>query len=206
MSKRICVFGDSIAWGANDFDSGGWVDKFKVYFFKTGQFNEVFNLANPGDNTSMLLKRMENECASRMKLENKNVNVVIIQIGINDSLSYKNSKKHTNINDFKKNLIKLLIIIKKFTNKIVFIGLTKVKQSKTNPFCGNETGKCYNNKNIEKYDLAIKDFCEKNSLPFIEMFDLLNDEDLEDGLHPNSEGHKKMFIRVRDFLIKNKII
>lgn len=38
------------------------------------------------------------------------------------------------------------------------------------------------------------------------MFDLLENEDLEDGLHPNSEGHKKMFIRVKDFLIENKII
>ncbi|MEA1963419.1 MAG: hypothetical protein U9M94_04270 [Patescibacteria group bacterium] len=43
-------------------------------------------------------------------------------------------------------------------------------------------------------------------MPFIEMFDLLNDEDLEDGLHPNSDGHEKMFKRVRDFLIENKII
>jgi len=29
---------------------------------------------------------------------------------------------------------------------------------------------------------------------------------LEDGLHPNSEGHKKIFESVKEFLIKNKII
>jgi len=37
-------------------------------------------------------------------------------------------------------------------------------------------------------------------------FDLLNDEDLNDGLHPNADGHEKMFNRVKDFLIENKII
>ena len=38
------------------------------------------------------------------------------------------------------------------------------------------------------------------------MYGLLDKEDLEDGLHPNSAGHEKMFQRVKDFLIKNKII
>ena len=37
-----------------------------------------------------------------------------------------------------------------------------------------------------------------------ESCDLLNESDLEDGLHPNSIGHEKIFLRVKDFLAKNK--
>jgi lysophospholipase L1-like esterase len=36
------------------------------------------------------------------------------------------------------------------------------------------------------------------------MTDLLSNDDLYDGLHPNSEGHRKMFERIKDNLVKNK--
>ena len=35
---------------------------------------------------------------------------------------------------------------------------------------------------------------------------LITKEDLEDGLHPNAGGHEKIFQKVKDFLIENKII
>jgi len=37
------------------------------------------------------------------------------------------------------------------------------------------------------------------------MYDLLQDEDLDDGLHPNAQGHKKMFERIKGFLIENDV-
>jgi lysophospholipase L1-like esterase len=48
--------------------------------------------------------------------------------------------------------------------------------------------------------------CEKENLYFIDMFDLLKKNDLEDGLHPNAKGHEKIFEKVKDYLIENKII
>ena len=48
---------------------------------------------------------------------------------------------------------------------------------------------------------------------FFSFFYILNDfldKDykrlLEDGAHPNSEGHEKIFETVKDFLIQNKIV
>jgi len=38
------------------------------------------------------------------------------------------------------------------------------------------------------------------------MGDSLEFSDLEDGLHPNAKGHEKMFQRIRDFLVENKVI
>ena len=83
--------------------------------------------------------------------------------------------------------------------------MTRIDEKKLNPIPWN-IDICYTNKNIAIYNLAIKNFCKKNNLSFIEIFDLLDDKDLADGLHPNSDGHEKMFVRVRDFLIENKII
>ena len=59
---------------------------------------------------------------------------------------------------------------------------------------------------IKKYNEKLKEFCKNNRLPKIEIYDLLNKEDLRDGLHPNSRGHEKIFQKVKDYLIENKII
>lgn len=48
--------------------------------------------------------------------------------------------------------------------------------------------------------------CEKNSIPYCDIFSVLKNEDLEDGLHPNAAGHEKLFAVIRDFLEKNKWI
>jgi len=64
----------------------------------------------------------------------------------------------------------------------------------------------YDNENIVKYNAVIKKISNNNNLPFIDLLDLLKVDELDDGLHPNSEGHKKMFEKVKDFLVLNKII
>ncbi|TRZ64349.1 MAG: hypothetical protein D4Q79_01760, partial [Spirochaetia bacterium] len=94
-----------------------------------------------------------------------------------------------------------------FSEKIVFIGLTPVEESKTTPIPWN-TDKFYKNEYIQKYDGIIKKVCEENNLSFVEVFERLkgNENLSEDGLHPNSEGHQKIFEIVKDFLINNKII
>ena len=70
--------------------------------------------------------------------------------------------------------------------------------------------KYYTNENIQEYNNVVKSICEENNLSFIEIFDNWMKSDyknlLEDGLHPNSKGHKKIFETVNDFLIQNKII
>ncbi len=49
----------------------------------------------------------------------------------------------------------------------------------------------------EKYDGIIKSLCDREGIRFVEMFNLLENQDLSDGLHPNTTGHKKIFIKMR---------
>jgi len=207
---RICVFGNSIIWGADDLIKGGWVDRFKIYFKKTGKFNEVFNLGIPGNASTLLLKRIENECKARLKIELKNGNIVIIQTGINDSVFFQNEKDlEISPERFRENIQKLINVAQTFSSKIVFVGLSPVEESKTNPIPW-DTNKSYKNEHIKKYNEIIKSVCEENKIYFIEIFDNWMKSDykklLEDGLHPNSEGHQKIFELVKSFLIKNNII
>lgn len=187
----ILIFGDSIAWGAYDPEQGGWATRLRNYFEAQDNDVDVYNLGVSGDTTADLLERIEVEAKSREP------NLIIFAIGINDAqfIHSKNGLR-TSLDEFKQNLTKLLSIARKFTDKIVFVGLTRVDESRTTP-CPWKPDKSYFNENIERLDGVIKKFCEDNKLKFITMENVVENSDLVDGLHPNTQGHIKIFNRVK---------
>lgn len=46
---------------------------------------------------------------------------------------------------------------------------------------------------ILDYDAELKKLCENNKIKYIPMQDVLDKSDFIDGLHPNHNGHKKIF-------------
>ncbi len=200
MEKTICIFGDSITWGAWDPEKGGWGARLRSYFETNNVEINVYNCGVSGDNTDDLLQRFKIEAIAREP------NIIIFAIGINDS-QYINSKDNprVSIEKFQNNLQELVSQAKQITSKIIFVGLTKVDELKTIPISWDKI-KYYDMENVSKYNSIIKNFCQKNKLTFINMLDLLRNEDLEEGLHPNINGHKKMFEKIKKFLIDNKIV
>ncbi|MGB2762075.1 MAG: GDSL-type esterase/lipase family protein [Minisyncoccales bacterium] len=211
---QILVFGDSITYGAWD-KEGGWVQRLRKLLDKQNLSNSdnfyylVYNLSIDGDTTNGLLKRFESETSPRMWEGEKTI--IVFSIGINDScfIQTKNifmiSKEK-----FEENIKKLINLAQKFSSNIVFIGLTPVEEIKVTPLPWSKTGKSYKNEYIKEYNKIIKSVCKENNVYFIEIFEQLTRIDyknlLEDGAHPNTQGHKKIFEIVKDFLIKNKII
>jgi len=193
---------------------GGWADQLKVFCMKRELENpefdySVYNLGISGDNTDDLLERFEFETKQRLHKEDEII--FIFAIGINDSCFVKSKNIFlTTENNFKKNIQKLIEIAKKYSSKIIFVGLTPVEENKTNPISWSITGESYKNKYIKRYDNIIKFICEENKIYFVDIFDEFNKIDykrlLEDGLHPNSKGHQKMFEVVRDFLMNEGIM
>ena len=212
--STICVFGDSIAWGAYDSEGGGWVDRLKLFMLeKINDFDkskevDVYNLGVSGEDTSSLLERLTREIKTRTK-EAKDI-ILIFNIGINDSHFMENQNSLMNPPEkFKLNIEKIIEQAQSVTSKIIFIGLTPVDGSKTAPISWN-IDKFFKNENAEKYNQIIKSVCKDKNIYFIEIFDEWIKSDykklLEDGLHPNSVGHKKIFETVKDFLVQNKIV
>ena len=204
---NICIFGDSITWGACDYECGGWATRLRNYFEERGDTPlgadgtladvSVYNLGVSGDNTEDLLARMKGECEAREP------SMVVLAIGINDSQHVRSEgKRRLSIKQFKDNLVKLHDIVHQFTKKIVFVGLTQVDESKTMPIPW-DADKQYDNDGVKQYNTAIREFCAEKDIKFIEMFDALNLEDLEDGLHPNYDGHTKMFERIKVEIERN---
>ncbi len=195
MSKRICVFGDSIVAGSCDADSGGWVNR-----LTRNIDNSVYNLGVSGDTSDDVIKRFEIEVQARKP------KIIIIAIGINDSSFRKMvDGYYVKAEKYLENLRRILDISKKYSDKIIFNEITKVDEKKTNPIPWNKEA-YYKNEDIKKYNIIIKELCSSNNLLFIELYDLLENIDLDDGLHPNAQGHEKIYNRVKNFLIENKII
>ncbi len=210
--SQILIFGDSITYGAWD-KEGGWAQRLRKYIdekiaIDPNYYHLVYNLGISGNTSDDLLKRFENECKYIKKEEGREELVIIIAIGENDS-QIKNGKVKVEMKQFEKNLEKLYGLAKKFTDKVFFVGLCPADESKSDPIPW-DTSKSYKNDSIAQYNEAIRKFCEKNNSGFIDVFNNLFKKDykelLDDGVHPNTEGHQQIFEIIKTYLIEKKII
>ncbi len=197
--KKIYAFGDSITFGMGADANGDWVSLLNKKLQKESKDIEIINKGVPGDTSKDLLNRIEED------LLYTDSYIVMIAIGINDAQFISFTKNFlVPIEIFENNLMRLVEKVQKFTKNIVFVGLTNVDETKVAPVAMNDYIYFYNSK-IELFDAKIKEVAYKNNLHFVELFGLLNSNDLSDGLHPNEAGYKKIADKISDFL-KNKNI
>ncbi len=204
---RILVFGGSIIWGAWDLEKGGWVNRLRL-FFDNNNLTEsmfdysVYNIGVSGDTSSDLFRRFEIETKFRLREEL----IFIFGVGTNDS-AWVHSKNNFWVppNEYEQNIRKLISLARKFSSKIVFVGMLGVDEPRVDPIPW-DTDKSYKNEYIKKYDTLLEEICKEEKVGYIKLFGKVPNELLEDGVHPTSKGHQKIFEVVRDFLIKNKLV
>ncbi|MEK7553220.1 MAG: GDSL-type esterase/lipase family protein [Patescibacteria group bacterium] len=204
---KILIFGDSITYGAWD-KEGGWVARLRKFLDEKTLTEEnfyclIYNLGISGDTTEDLLERFEFETKQRIK-ESEDM-VVIFAIGGNDATfdsvrtQYQVSQEKS-----KENIQKLIKLAEKYSSKILFVGLLPADESKTIPIPW-APDKSYKNEHIVQYDKIIKSICQENKILFIDVFNSFVNLDyknlLEDGQHPNSVGHQKIFEIIKTALI-----
>lgn len=197
--ESICIFGDSTAWGAWDMEKGGWVNRLWLHVGNRDEnYVEIYNQSISGGNSETILERFESEARAR------NADAIIFQTGTNDA-SYKgvNGTCWIAPETFRHNLEEIIVRARKITDKIAFMDLKNCDESKTMPVSWVDI--YYTNANIQKYSAIMEDVCAKNAVPFIEI-GLLENSDFDDGLHPNTQGHQKIFGDVKSFLEKEKWI
>ena len=196
----ILIFGDSITYGAYDTKNGGWVNRLKLFLEndKNYYFN-IFNLGIPGNTTINIKERFNYECEQRYNINSNTI--IIFSIGINDSYII-NQKNNVSLTDFKNNIIDLINMAKIYTKNILFIGLSNVNESQVNPIPWN-SNICYLNKEIFKFDKELENICTKNNVNYLNVFKLLEMNDLQDGLHPNNIGHKKLYKKILHYIQNN---
>ncbi len=200
MEKSICIFGDSTAWGAWDLEKGGWVSRLWFHVAKRPEENyvEVYNCSISGGTTDTILERFESEAKIR------GANMIIFQTGGNDA-SYQTTPDNFMVSEdkFKENIEEIIRRARLITRDIVFMDLKNCDESKTMPVPWIDI--YYTNENIQRYSKIMEEVCKKNEVLFLDI-DLLRNDEFDDGLHPNAQGHEKIFQQVKKFLEDKKWI
>lgn len=203
-TTNICIFGDSIAYGAWD-ASGGWVDRlrsflhgrtlasrFQDYFF-------VYHLGIPGNTTRDVLRRLTTEATARES------HVIMFAVGMNDA-RYQDRAGTPLVPYavFMQNMKKILAEAKRLAKTVVVIGLTPVDEEWTMPF---EEDFFFEQKNVERYDAGLQKCAALAGAHYVPVWAALDvKKDLEDGVHPNAAGHEKLSAVVQDFLSGHGIV
>lgn len=206
--NAITIFGDSITFGSGDNVDRGWCGRLKKYFESKGGHHYLYNLGVCGDTTKDLLERFDVEAKARVKFRRElDKNTIIFSIGINDSKLLAKSKiPEIEIDVFKENIKTLAGKAKFYTKKITFIGLTPVDEKITSDY----EEATFTNERICEFNNSIKEFCQKNDIPFLDMFKEFSKLDFKkiliDGLHPSPKGYEEMYKIIKDFLTNKKLI
>lgn len=213
MDKHILVFGASTTYGAWDLE-GGWVQRLrkfldeKVISSNYQKFYLVYNLGVSGAKSEDILKRFEVETEARKGRHGEEV-IILFHLGINDCI-YSESLGGLEVSpeQFRDNYNKLIMLAKKYSQKIVVIGSMPVDK-RVNPMPWSP-GRGYKNEYVEQYNKIMKEVADKNKVPYIEIYKHFIGKDysslLSDGVHMTADGHKQFFEIVRDYLIENSII
>ncbi|MDE1869056.1 MAG: hypothetical protein KGH60_03795 [Candidatus Micrarchaeota archaeon] len=209
MGTILC-FGDSITFGEGY--NGGWCGYLKRWFEDMEEGNQVYNLGIPGQTSSELLARFEAETKARLRFKRSaDSYTTIIAIGVNDA-KYNGSISGQNAlvseDAFRSNALGLMREAKSFKQKVAFIGLAPVDESKT--LVPSDVGTVLANERVARFNEIITECCKKDGLPFLDLNKIMLKRDykmlLEDGLHPNAKGHRFIFTRVRAFMKKNDLL
>ena len=190
---NICIFGDSLTWGAWLKERVAWADLLRNSLEKEFvQKYSVYNLGIDGNTSRDLLNRFDVEANARKPA------IIIIAIGVNDSCYLKSVEQPlVEIEQFEKNLNALLVKAQNYTSQVILVGLVKGDDTLTIPFPGSTTGKCYEKSRVQAYDWVVSQLAKQKNLCFVQLSDKLDDQDFIDGLHLNASGHKKIFQAVR---------
>lgn len=203
---RIIVFWDSISEWFWDFEKWGWVNILKMYLWKKYWYEKMvmnFWIASyTSDNIVKYFQSFFEWCSKREEWKEKE-SIVIIAIWINDcSIDRINKIPRVNKEQFTKNINEIIDKCKneELIKKIIFVSNINVDEKVSNDIWSWDF--LYYNKNIELYNGIINDLCNKNKIEYIDLYWIMDLDDFEDWLHPNSKWHIKIFEKVKNYLDK----
>ncbi len=205
---NLLFFGDSIVQGLWD-EKGGWPDRIKQDIFTEHlegaapyvDYNMVYMRGVPGDTSEDLKQRIGTELEDATDHSSSEVNVVF-SVGINDC-GETNGESEVSVEDYRENLEEIIDRARKRADRIIAVGLTPVDEERLK---SEETADHYTNSQVRKYNEVLREVCEEKDVKFVSVFEELVQDDnwtenLFDGLHPDSEGHRKIYELVRDDIV-----
>lgn len=208
---QIFAFGHSITQGFWDTE-GGWVQRLRKVLDEKSLENsdkyyfEVYNLGVSGNDSDQLLKRFEPEIEARLWEEDDTV--ILFQIGAND-IQYFNEEYslRTPKEEFRQNILDLISKARNYTDKIVFVGEPIITIEGPIPWAKDKE---LSDSRLKNYTDTVRRICENKGITYVDLRSEYTKQQwsdkLEDGCHPNNEGHELIFEKVKQKLEEENLL
>ncbi len=198
---RILIFGDSITYGYND-AKGGWAERLRMDPDFLSLDYTVFPLGIPGDTSEGVLARFEIETKARFREE---PSFIVLAIGTNDTqyLYAENRYKYTD-EDFEHTYKELLRLSKEYGAGTLVLGIPPVDESRVNPMPWSPE-KSYHDKKVRECNTKILTWAQEQSFAYVDVMKVFEENGgvklLDDGVHPDTNGHELMYREVKKQLL-----
>jgi lysophospholipase L1-like esterase len=202
VPRKLIVLGDSGVYGWGDPLEGGWCERLRRHWMELPLGPVLYPLGVRGDGLERVAARLPAEVHCRGELRRQRPQGILLAVGLNDTarVGRRDGRPQLDAEGFLFGLQRLLQQARAIA-PVLMIGLTPVREEAM-PFA---EVLWYQLEDVRRYEGLIEEACMEAGVPFLPLLDeLLADPGwpnwlLDDGLHFNSEGHRQLFERIRDW-------
>jgi lysophospholipase L1-like esterase len=198
VPQRVVAIGTSAFFGVGDPLYGGFIGRFKSWHQGKNIHNEVYNLGisreKAGETTTELLHRIVAEAKER------GPQLILLTSGINDvrRIGGKENPPTTPKEQFEKNIKEMIAKAQPLAD-VIFISPIPIKEKR------NSNNDYWLSEDLQEYTKIVEKVCNEEHIPYLNIHDEWLQEDWQslltpDGVHPNEQGHEKIFQRLKGFL------
>ncbi|MCX5939812.1 MAG: GDSL-type esterase/lipase family protein [Cyanobium sp. LacPavin_0818_WC50_MAG_67_9] len=202
IPRKLVALGDSGVFGWGDPLEGGWCERLRRHWMDLPGGPVLYNLGVRGDGLERLAARLGAEVGCRGELRRQLPQGILLGVGLNDTarVGRADGRPQLDADGFLFGLQQLLRQARTIA-PVHVIGLTPVDEAAM-PYA---EVLWYSQADIRRYEGLLEEACLEADVPFLPLLEgLLADSDWpqwlsSDGLHLNSEGHRQVYQRVRDW-------
>lgn len=205
--RQFFIFGASSVYGVGG--EHGWADLAKSYLHEkmygpggSGETDEVFNFAKSGATAEWIAETAAWAFASYGR---GGEIVTLVSAGGNDAKAKDTPDNFVcSPEDFRDKMARLLDLLQRHSQRVIFVGNSPVDESKTSPKpspFGDGRVAYFSNARRNLFNGIARELCESRGIEFItagvaEEIWIANYL-FADGLHPNQAGYRKIFEAVQ---------
>jgi lysophospholipase L1-like esterase len=202
IPRKLVALGDSGVFGWGDPLEGGWCERLRRHWMDLPGGPVLYNLGVRGDGLERLAARLAAEVGCRGELRRQLPQGILLGVGLNDTarVGRADGRPQLDADGFLFGLQQLLRQALTIA-PVHVIGLTPVDEAAM-PYAELLW---YSQADIRRYEGLLEEACLEADVPFLPLLEgLLADHDWpqwlsSDGLHLNSEGHRQVYQRVRNW-------
>lgn len=202
IPRKLIVVGDSGVYGWGDPEEGGWCERLRRHWMALPDGPVLYPLGVRGDGLERVAARLSAEVQCRGELRRQRPQGILLAVGLNDSarVGRADGRPQLDADGFLFGLQQLLVQAKAIA-PVLMLGLTPVDEA-VMPYADVLW---YGLEQVRRYEGLLEEACLEADVPFLPLLEgLLADPAWlqwlgPDGLHLNSEGHRQVFERVRQW-------